>query len=98
MPCTQRECAALAFALTLPERLTQRQIEGPIRGLFHYGEIMKTIAKMREQRNTLAKDIRSLLDNNPGKEWKPEHQSQYDAKLEDIERLDAAIDREIKAA
>jgi HK97 family phage major capsid protein len=57
-----------------------------------------SIKKLREQRNTLAKEIRSLLDNNPGKTWKPEHQAQYDAKLEDIERLDGEIDRTIKAA
>jgi HK97 family phage major capsid protein len=57
-----------------------------------------SIKNLREQRNTLAKEIRSLLDNNPGKTWKPEHQAQYDAKLEDIERLDGEIDRMVKAA
>jgi HK97 family phage major capsid protein len=57
-----------------------------------------SIKKLREQRNTLAKEIRALLDNNPGKTWKPEHQAQYDAKLDDIERLDGEIDRQVKAA
>jgi HK97 family phage major capsid protein len=52
-----------------------------------------SIKKLREQRNTLAKEVRALLDNNPGKEWKPEHQAQYDAKVDEINRLDAEIKR-----
>ena len=39
------------------------------------------INALREQRNTLAVEIRNMLDNNPGKLWTAEHQKVYDAKL-----------------
>jgi HK97 family phage major capsid protein len=59
---------------------------------------MIKINALREQRTTLAKEVRALLDNNPGREWKPEHQTQYDAKVTDIDRLDAEIKRMQTAA
>lgn len=56
------------------------------------------INALREQRTALAKEVRNLLDQNPGKSWAAEHQSQYDAKMTDIERIDGEIDRIQKAA
>ena len=50
----------------------------------------------RERRNALAKETRNLLDQNPGASWTDEHQKQYDAKLEEIERIDGAIERHQK--
>lgn len=50
----------------------------------------------RERRNALAKETRNLLDQNPGAEWKPEHQKKYDENTAEIERIDAAIAREQK--
>lgn len=57
-----------------------------------------SIKKLREQRNTLAKEVRNLLDNNPGAKWNDDHQKTYDAKVDEINRLDAEIDRHLKAA
>jgi hypothetical protein len=33
----------------------------------------ETMQAMRERRNALAKETRNLLDQHPGKDWKPEH-------------------------
>lgn len=52
-----------------------------------------SIAQMRDKRNALAKEVRNLLDNHK-ESWTAEHTTQYDAKMKDIENLDAAIDRE----
>lgn len=56
------------------------------------------INALREQRTALAKEVRNLLDHNPGKSWNAEHQSNYDAKMTDIERIDGEIERIQKAA
>lgn len=50
----------------------------------------------RERRNALAKETRNLLDQNPGATWNDEHQNQYDEKVAEIERIDAAIERHQK--
>jgi len=50
----------------------------------------------RERRNALAKQARNLLDQNPGAAWKDEHQTQYDGFIDEIERIDASIDRHQK--
>lgn len=56
----------------------------------------ESIQQMRERRNALAKDTRNLLDKNTGDgaEWNDEHQAIYDQNLGEIERIDAAIERE----
>lgn len=54
----------------------------------------QSVQALRERRNALAKEVRNLLDKNPGAEWKPEHQTEYDAKVGDIERIDAQIKNE----
>jgi HK97 family phage major capsid protein len=59
---------------------------------------MSKINALREQRTSLAKTVRNLLDQNPGKNWKPEHQTQYDEHMNEIERIDAEIGRLQKAA
>lgn len=50
----------------------------------------------RERRNALAKETRNILDQNPGATWNEEHQKQYDEKVGEIERIDAAIERHQK--
>lgn len=54
------------------------------------------IQALRERRSALAKELRNSLDQNPGKLWSEEHQKGYDAGLEEIERIDAEIDRQQK--
>ena len=58
---------------------------------------MSKIYALREERGTLAKEVRNLLDKHPGKEWGPDQQKAYDTHLERIEALDGAIQREQKA-
>lgn len=55
-----------------------------------------TLQALRENRNVLAKEVRNILDNNPGKEWTPEHQSTYEAKVGEIERIDSELSRQQK--
>lgn len=50
----------------------------------------------RERRTALAKQARNLLDQNPGASWKDEHQTQYDGFIDEIERIDASIERHQK--
>ncbi|GAA0493691.1 phage major capsid protein [Pigmentiphaga daeguensis] len=56
----------------------------------------ETIQAMRERRNALVKETRNLLDNNPGATWNDDHQKQYDEKMAEVERIDAAIARHQK--
>ena len=58
---------------------------------------MSKIYALREERGTLAKEVRNLLDKHPGKEWGPDQQKAYDTHLERIEAIDGAIQREQKA-
>ncbi|CAN7390866.1 phage major capsid protein [Pseudoxanthomonas sp. LjRoot143] len=54
----------------------------------------ESIQAMRERRNALAKEVRNVLDQNGPSTWNAEHQKKYDENLEQIERIDAALDRE----
>ncbi len=55
---------------------------------------MKRINQLREQRSTLAQEVRNLLEQNPGATWdKAKHQPIYDAKMSEIERCDDEITR-----
>lgn len=47
----------------------------------------------RERRNTLAKETRNLLDQNPGASWGADQQKKYDENTAEIERIDASIER-----
>lgn len=59
---------------------------------------MSRLNELREQRSTLAKEVRNLLDQNPGAKWdKATHGPIYDAKMGEIERIDDEISR-IQAA
>lgn len=54
----------------------------------------ESIQAMRERRNALAKEARNLHENTPAASWGAKEQEQYDAKLDEIGRVDAAIKRE----
>jgi len=56
----------------------------------------ETMQAMRERRDALAKDTRNMLDKNTHAEWNDELQAKYDANMEEIERIDAALKREQK--
>lgn len=56
----------------------------------------KSIQNLREERNALAKEVRNLMDQNPGATWNAEHQKTYDEKMSHVERIDAQIAREQK--
>lgn len=55
---------------------------------------MSKINQLRERRNTLAKDTRNILDQNPGATWAADHQTKYDTNMAEIERIDGEITRE----
>lgn len=52
-----------------------------------------SIQALRERRATAAKTLQALVDKDKTPEWKPEHQSQYDAAMNDIGEIDAQIKR-----
>lgn len=54
---------------------------------------MKTISALRDERRTGARAIRDLLDKNPGSMWNTARQREYDAKLGELDVLDAEIYR-----
>jgi HK97 family phage major capsid protein len=54
----------------------------------------ESIQAMRERRNALAKEARNLHENTPAASWDEKTQAQYDEKLDEIGRVDAAIKRE----
>ncbi len=58
---------------------------------------MSKLNALREERGTLAKAIRDLLDKYPGKEWGEDQQKVYDQNLARIDDLDKEIGREQKA-
>lgn len=53
----------------------------------------ESIQALRERRNALVTETRALLDNNPGNNWKEDHQKTYDEKMGEVERIDNSIDR-----
>lgn len=57
---------------------------------------MSKLNALREERGTLAKEIRQLVTEGSGK-WTEENQKAYDQKLARIDDLDKEIDREQKA-
>lgn len=56
----------------------------------------ESIQAMRERRNALAKETRNLMDKTPDNAWDDKAQKQYDEKIDEITRIDAAIEREQK--
>jgi HK97 family phage major capsid protein len=57
---------------------------------------MSKLNALREERGTLAKEIRHLVTEGSGK-WTEENQKAYDTKLARIDELDKEIDREQKS-
>jgi len=51
------------------------------------------ILALRERRNALANEARTLLDSNPGDKWKPEHNEQFDKIHDEIASIDGEINR-----
>lgn len=56
------------------------------------------LQELREQRNQIVAGLRKLVDDNPGEKWTPETQAEYDARLADIDRLDAEYTRQERIA
>lgn len=52
----------------------------------------ETLQALREKRAALAQKARSLVEDN-SKEWKPEHQQQYDSFMNELDDIKAHIDR-----
>lgn len=52
-----------------------------------------SIQAMRERRNTLAQEVRKLLDDNIGDKWTAAIRDQVDAKYKEIEAVDEQISR-----
>ena len=55
-----------------------------------------SIQALRERRSALAKELRNVMDQNPGATWNAEHQKKYDENMGEIERIDADISRRQK--
>lgn len=55
-----------------------------------------SIQALRERRSALAKELRNVMDQNPGATWNAEHQKKYDENMAEIERIDADIARRQK--
>lgn len=53
---------------------------------------MKTIQALREQRAALAKELRNQMENKGDAVWSPEDKQAFDAKAEQIERIDDQIE------
>lgn len=49
------------------------------------------LATLRDQRKQLARELRAHLDRTPGKLWTARDQAAFDAKLEEVDRLDTSI-------
>ena len=54
----------------------------------------ESIQAMRERRNALAKEARNLHENTPAASWDSKAQEAYDAKIDEISRVEASIKRE----
>lgn len=53
----------------------------------------KSIQALRERHDALAKEVKNIVDQNPGATWNAEHQATYDAKMGEIETVRAEIRR-----
>jgi HK97 family phage major capsid protein len=54
---------------------------------------MQSIQEVRERRANNLREIRNLLDNNPGAKWGADQQKSYDRLLGDVERDEAELQR-----
>lgn len=53
----------------------------------------KSIQALRERHDALAKEVKNVVEQNPGATWNAEHQATYDAKMTEIEGVRAEIRR-----
>lgn len=54
---------------------------------------MPGISDLRGKRAAVARDLKKLVDDNQGDKWTPEHNDKYDAMVNEIDVLDADIER-----
>lgn len=54
---------------------------------------MNLLKTLRAQRAEIAREMRNLLDGNPGAHWTADKQSAFDARMTQLDRLDASIAR-----
>lgn len=52
-----------------------------------------SIQALRERLSARAKDVRALVDANPGAKWNADLQTQYDAGMKEVDEIKAEIDR-----
>lgn len=57
----------------------------------------KSIQALRERRDSLAKNLNDLVDQEKTPQWKPEHQAAYDTAMAEIGDIDAQIKRHNEA-
>lgn len=53
----------------------------------------KSIQALREQRTALAKDLRNMLETNPGDKWNADLQAKYDGSMAQIDNIDGEMTR-----
>ncbi|MFA5824806.1 MAG: hypothetical protein WC825_02405, partial [Gallionellaceae bacterium] len=53
----------------------------------------KSIQALRERRDSLAKNLNDLVDQEKNPKWGPELQNQYDTAMREISDIDAQIKR-----
>lgn len=58
---------------------------------------MKTVQELRARHSALAIAVRALVEAN-NENWKPEHGTQYDTSVAELEDIKAQIDRQVKLA
>jgi HK97 family phage major capsid protein len=56
----------------------------------------KNIQALREQRSALAQDVKARLDDSKNRSWTNADQEQYDAKIKEIDAIDASLERHQK--
>jgi len=54
---------------------------------------MQNIQALREARSQIAQEVKSLLDGSKDKKWEPSDDEKYNAKIAEIDAIDASIDR-----
>jgi HK97 family phage major capsid protein len=58
---------------------------------------MKSIQALREERQKLAAELRTIMDSTAGKEWSNDDQAKYDGLVASVDKIDAEIQRIEKA-
>lgn len=58
---------------------------------------MTKLQQLREQRATLAAQLRAMVDEKSGSTWNDDCESKYNALCDDIAKIDADIGRQVKA-